>query len=272
MALSVTDSFSNRDAHVAEALSMLGRSEQKWNVFLAVYRGKKKRKTVDEIAEISGLTRIQVLNAAKPLARGGLFRQEGRDPVEYVKIEDIAHIRDKIVSLRGTHSRKVTSKKASPKKQPRPELKRSRSNPNSKEPSSTFHYDVFISHASEDKEPFVSNLAEQIRTAGMSVWYDEFSLKWGDRLRASIDRGLRLSRFGIVVLSPDFFRKDWPRDELEGLFALEEDGQTKVLPIWHNITKADLANFSPMLVGRLAVNSKEPIDQIIEKLKARLDD
>ena len=47
MALSVTDSFSNRVAHVEEALSILGRSERRWEVFLAIYKGKKKRKSVE---------------------------------------------------------------------------------------------------------------------------------------------------------------------------------------------------------------------------------
>ncbi len=271
MALSVTDSFSNRLAHVEEALSILGRSERKWDVFLAIYKGKKKRKSVEEIAQSTGLTRAQVLNAAKPMARGGLFHQEGRDPVEYIKIEEIAHIRDKVVARRRTSSAAKSEAKASATKrstQARPIRRKPKAQKSGKR---KFSFDVFISHASEDKEPFVRSLAEEIREAGISVWYDEFSLDWGDRLRATIDAGLRDSKFGLVVLSPDFFRKDWPLDELEGLFALERDGETKILPIWHNISKADLVDFSPTLVGRLAVSSKVPIQEIIAKLKKRLD-
>ena len=256
MALSVTDSFSNRVAHVEEALSILGRSERRWEVFLAIYKGKKKRKSVEEIAESTGLTRLQVLNAAKPMARAGLFLQEGRDPVEYIKIEEIAHIRDKVKARRNTsgiQSFRARDQLTKKNTQARPSQRRSKFQESGKR---EFPYDVFISHASEDKEPFVRSLAREIRSAGISVWYDEFSLDWGDRLRATIDAGLRNSRFGLVVLSPDFFKKDWPQDELEGLFALERDGETKILPIWHNISKADLVNFSPTLVGRLGVSSK----------------
>ena len=80
-------------------------------------------------------------------------------------------------------------------------------------------YDVFVSHASEDKDSFVRPLAERLREAHIEVWYDEFSLKVGDSLRRSIDRGLTQARFGIVVLSPHFFAKQWSQWELDGLVA-----------------------------------------------------
>lgn len=70
-------------------------------------------------------------------------------------------------------------------------------------------YDVFISHASEDKDDFVRPLAERLRDEHIEVWYDEFTLRIGDSLRRSIDKGLAQSRFGIVVLSPSFGRNRW---------------------------------------------------------------
>lgn len=268
MAISVTDAFSNRDAHVQEAISILGTSDHRWMIFEAVYKGKKQRKSVEEIAGATGLTSKQVLNAGARAARGGLFLQEGRNPTYYVKIGEIAHIRDRIIAGRNNQRRPINNL---------PTMIRSRksttSKPNnisSKSRTAATKHDVFISHASEDKNPFVRDLANEIQGAGISVWYDEFSLKWGDRLRASIDRGLRDCRYGIVVLSPDFFRKDWPKNELEGLFALEENGKTKILPIWHNLNKHQIAEFSPMLAGRMAIQSNKPIPEIIERLKDRL--
>lgn len=59
-------------------------------------------------------------------------------------------------------------------------------------------YDVFVSHAREDKDAFVRPLAERLREAHIEVWYDEFSLNVGDRLRRSIDRGLAQARFGVL--------------------------------------------------------------------------
>jgi len=38
-------------------------------------------------------------------------------------------------------------------------------------------WDVFISHASEDKDAFVRPLALALCNLGVRVWYDEFSLR-----------------------------------------------------------------------------------------------
>ena len=69
-------------------------------------------------------------------------------------------------------------------------------------------WDVFISHASEDKEDFVRPLAEKLQKCGVKVWYDEFELKMGDSLSDSINRGLQESKYGIIVLSQAFFEKE----------------------------------------------------------------
>jgi TIR domain len=84
---------------------------------------------------------------------------------------------------------------------------------------SAMKYDVFISHAPEDKTPFVRPLAQALQQARLKVWYDEFALRLGDSLRESIDRGLSTSRYGLVNLSHHFFSKTWPQPELNGLFA-----------------------------------------------------
>lgn len=128
-------------------------------------------------------------------------------------------------------------------------------------------WDVFISHASEDKQDFVKPLANALVQEGLRVWYDEFELQMGDSLRRSIDRGLRDSRFGIVVLSPDFFAKEWPQRELDGLAARETSGGKKViLPIWHNITKEDVLRYSPTLADRVAIPSTKGLKAVVEEI------
>ena len=114
-------------------------------------------------------------------------------------------------------------------------------------------YDAFISHASEDKAGFVRPLANALGKMGFRVWYDEFELRIGDSLRQSIDKGLINSRFGIVILSPAFFAKNWPKYELNGLTARELEGHKVILPVWHNITKNDVLQFSPSLADKVAV-------------------
>ncbi|RYZ90899.1 MAG: DUF1883 domain-containing protein [Proteobacteria bacterium] len=116
-------------------------------------------------------------------------------------------------------------------------------------------YDVFISHASEDKDEVVRPLAIALKNEGLSVWYDEFELKIGDSLRRKIDLGLANSKFGIVVLSKEFIRKGWTNYELDGIITKAVSGEQIVLPIWHNITKKEVVDFSPSLADKLARNT-----------------
>ena len=133
-------------------------------------------------------------------------------------------------------------------------------------------HDVFICHAGEDKEQIARPLAEGLLSAGLSVWYDEFSLKLGDSLRESIDRGLADSHFGIVVLSRHFFHKNWPQAELNGLFAREIAGsEKKIIPIWHEITQAEILQYSPILADRVAVPTTVGLNIILERILDTID-
>lgn len=113
-------------------------------------------------------------------------------------------------------------------------------------------YDVFISHASEDKEAFVRPLAHALQGEGLTVWYDEFEMRLGDSLRRKIDKGLASSRFGVVVLSQSFFSKGWTNYELDGLVTRSVSGEQILLPIWHNVSKQEVINYSPSLADKVA--------------------
>lgn len=113
-------------------------------------------------------------------------------------------------------------------------------------------HDVFISHASEDKDEIVRPLANALANCGLDVWYDEFSLRIGDSLRQKIDRGLAKSRVGLVVLSPSFIDKGWTNYELDGIVTRTVSGEQILLPIWHNITKQQVVDFSPSLADKVA--------------------
>lgn len=113
-------------------------------------------------------------------------------------------------------------------------------------------YDVFISHASEDKEAVVGPLANALKDEGLSVWYDDFELKIGDSLRRKIDLGLANSRVGLVVLSHSFISKGWTNYELDGIVTRTVTGEQILLPIWHNISKSEVVKFSPSLADKVA--------------------
>lgn len=134
-------------------------------------------------------------------------------------------------------------------------------------------YDVFISHASEDKDEFVRPLANALIEKGVKVWYDEFEMKIGDSLRRKIDKGLTNSRFGIVVISKNFIKKGWTKYELDGIMAKAVSEERIILPIWHKITKKEVADFSPYLADKLArdtaSNTVEEISNEIATLVLR---
>ncbi len=116
-------------------------------------------------------------------------------------------------------------------------------------------YDLFISHASDDKESLVRPLVSELEKLNIKVWYDEFTLKVGDSLRKSIDHGLANSKYGTVVLSASFFSKNWPQYELDGMVAKEMHGHKMILPIWHKVSKDEVISFSPTLADKVALNS-----------------
>lgn len=132
-------------------------------------------------------------------------------------------------------------------------------------------WDAFISHASEDKHEFVEQLAHELHSRGLEIWYDSFTLKVGDSLRRSIDRGLAHSRYGIVILSPSFFAKEWPQKELDGLVAREVDGQKIILPVWHKIDEAGIRAYSLLLADRVAVSSTLPVRKVVDALVDGMD-
>lgn len=113
-------------------------------------------------------------------------------------------------------------------------------------------FDVFISHASEDKKALVRPLAESLRTKGLRVWFDDFELRIGSSLRQTIDLGIARSRFGVVVFSRAFFSKPWPAYELDGIVTRNVSGEQDILPIWHGVTKQEVIDFSPSLADKVA--------------------
>lgn len=134
-------------------------------------------------------------------------------------------------------------------------------------------HDIFISHASEDKAAVARPLAELLRRRGCDVWFDESSLRLGDSLVQEINRGLLNSRFGVVILSPDFLKKPWPQRELDGLFAREtaETGK-RILPVLHHLGPDEVASFSPILAGRVSVSTVNGLEPVVEAVIRALED
>ena len=125
-------------------------------------------------------------------------------------------------------------------------------NPIDDSPDMVREYDVFISHASEDKDEIVRPMAHALVAKELVVWYDEFELRIGDSLRRKIDLGLAKSRVGLIILSEAFIAKGWTNYELDGIVTRAADGDQVLLPIWHNITKDAVVKYSPSLADKVA--------------------
>lgn len=134
-----------------------------------------------------------------------------------------------------------------------------------KNDNSTF--DIFISHASEDKNAIARPLYNALVERGISVWFDEAVIKLGDSLRRKIDEGLSKCRYGVVILSPHFLSKEWPQRELDGLVARETAlGEKRILPIWHELDRDTLLRYSPPLADRMAGLSEDGVSVLVEKI------
>ena len=132
-------------------------------------------------------------------------------------------------------------------------------------------YDVFIAHASEDKNEVGRPLAKALRTHGFTVWFDEFEIVIGDSIAGMIGKGLARSRSGIIVFSPAFFKKAWPQFEVNGMINRMIRDEFIVLPVWHNVSENTVSQYNPSLAdiwaGKTIDDDVEVIArQIAEKL------
>src|SRR5438552_17658522 len=116
-------------------------------------------------------------------------------------------------------------------------------------------WDVFISHASEDKQSVARPLTELLQQYNLKVWLDENELTLGDSLSRKIDEGLAHSAYGVVILSRHFFQKGWPKHELAGLTARHVGERKVILPVWHGVNKDIVLSYSPPLADAFAVTT-----------------
>lgn len=129
-------------------------------------------------------------------------------------------------------------------------------------------HDVFLSHASEDKDAIARPLKEALEERGLSVWFDEIKIRVGQSIRQEIEKGIASARFGVVIVSPAFFKKQWTQAELDALFARRMDsGRSMILPVWHHISKDEVLAQSPLLAGVLALNSSlMTVDEMADEI------
>jgi hypothetical protein len=135
---------------------------------------------------------------------------------------------------------------------------------------SRFRYHAFISHVFEDKATIADPLNDSLRRSGFTIWYSGSDLRPGDNLSHKIHRVIPQCKYAIVILSPDYFKSAWAKEELRIISALEHDGSRIILPVWHNITSSDVKETLPFHLERFALRSSEGIDTMLPALVAEL--
>jgi hypothetical protein len=144
--------------------------------------------------------------------------------------------------------------------------------PEARADADTQSRDIFISYASEDKDAVAVPLSNALVARGWTVWLDERELTVGDSLNGHIEAALARSRFGVVVLSPASFAKEWPQRELAGLTAREVDAGTKViLPVWHEVDRHYVVQRAPVLADRLGALTSAGIEDVANRIAAALE-
>jgi len=132
-------------------------------------------------------------------------------------------------------------------------------------------WDVFMSHASPDKS-YVRGLVKALRDGGVTVWFDEDNIDWGESVMKEIRKGLLNSRYGIVVLSEAYLaERKWTEHEFQGLLARETLDTTVILPIWHNITEEDVKKYdAPLTLRRAKVSATDAYPDIVSSVQRKL--
>lgn len=130
--------------------------------------------------------------------------------------------------------------------------------------------DLFISHANKDKLDYVEQLKASLSRLGISIFYDKDSLEWGDKWKQRILDGVAKAEFAIIVISKNFFDREWTERELKELLNRQNDsGQKIILPLIHNITIEQLANKYPELADIQAISTSDYSCDVITNLFAK---
>jgi len=126
---------------------------------------------------------------------------------------------------------------------------------------------AFLSHDSRDKEEVARPLVLALGQLLCPVWYDEYSLRVGDSLVDSIDRGIKSSQKCLIVLSPNFLSNPgWSKSEFKSIMNRHIAEGAVILPIWHNVTRDDVYSYSSFLVDIFATNTDKGIDAVAKDI------
>ncbi len=128
-------------------------------------------------------------------------------------------------------------------------------------------WDVFLSHASDDKVTFVDQLATALKSVGLRVWYDKDFIKPGMSVTQAINQGLADSRFAVVVFSEAFLRKGWTKAEMQAVFnASVSQGRVRLIPVLLDITRDKLVEKVPLIADLAGISAADGLPKVTAQI------
>lgn len=127
----------------------------------------------------------------------------------------------------------------------------------------------FISYDHRDRETIAEPLARSISAEIGSVWFDKFALRPGDDIRVSIEKGLQESERCLLIVTAHLLdNNSWAREELSAFFSRQVAEKRPILiPVWFDVTEAEVRRWSPFLASKFAVVSKGDLRSVVDHLK-----
>lgn len=128
--------------------------------------------------------------------------------------------------------------------------------------------DLFLCHAWPDRQGSAGELHGHLKANGATVWFSEEDLPLGSLMIREIDKGLRNSRIGIVLVTPALLNSI----EKEGIAEKELAvllNTKRVIPVTHGVTYEQLLDVSPMLASHAGLDTAESsLDDVAAKIAA----
>jgi TIR domain len=116
--------------------------------------------------------------------------------------------------------------------------------------------DLFLCHAWDDREGAALDFYNLMDGLDVKVWFSEKHVPLGTSLLRQIDRGLKNSRAGVVLVTPALLKslnaEGIADKELSALLATD-----RVIPVAHGTTFEALREVSPLLAARSGLSTAE---------------
>jgi len=131
---------------------------------------------------------------------------------------------------------------------------------------------AFIIHDSRDKERIARPIALGLQKLLIPVWYDEFSLPVGAKLRESVEAGIKKCPKCVLIVTQNFLGNDgWTKAEFDAVFTKEiVEKSNALLPVWNGVVAEEVYEYSPWLRNIKAVNWNEGEDTVVTKLAQQI--